>query len=166
MLKLLLISLTICCLQIQHLCASDVNVIQNARQLTFEGVRSGEGYFSTDGEKMVYQSESYEKNPFYQIYLLDLISGENKLVSTGIGKTTCAWIHPDGHSILYSSTHLDSNASQKQVEELKARESGKARKYSWDYDQNYELFKTDTLTGETKRITFAVSYTHLRAHET
>jgi len=158
MLKLPFIFTAIWCLHIYHLCASDVDVIQNARQLTFEGVRSGEGYFSADGKKMVYQSESYEKNPFYQIYLLDLVSGENKLVSTGVGKTTCAWIHPDGHSILYSSTHLDSNASLKQLEELKARESGKARKYSWDYDRNYELFKNDTLNGKTKRITFADGY--------
>ncbi|MBT3638606.1 MAG: M28 family peptidase [Opitutae bacterium] len=141
-----------------HLRASVDEIIKNARQLTFEGARSGEGYFSASGKKLVYQSENFEQNPFYQIYLLDLVSGENKLVSPGIGKTTCAWIHPDERSILYSSTHLDTNASLKQTEELTARKSGKARKYSWDYDRNYELFKTDTLSGKTQRISFADGY--------
>jgi Tol biopolymer transport system component len=138
--------------------ASGDEIIQNARQLTFEGARSGEGYFSASGKKLVYQSENFEDNPFYQIYLLDLVSGENKLVSPGVGKTTCAWIHPDEHSILYSSTHLDNNASRQQAAELTARKSGKARKYSWDYDRNFELFKTNTLTGKTERITSADGY--------
>ena len=139
-------------------CGIGDEIIKNARQLTFEGARSGEGYFSANGKKLVYQSESHQKNPFYQIYLLDLLSGENQLVSSGIGKTTCAWIHPDEKTVLYSSTHLDANASLKEIEELKERESGKARKYSWDYDKNYDLFKTNTVTGKTERITFAEGY--------
>lgn len=158
MYKPVLILLIVFAAQTECLRASEDKIIENARQLTFEGVRSGEGYFSASGKKLVYQSENFRKNPFYQIYLLDLVSGENKLVSPGIGKTTCAWIHPDERTILYSSTHLDTNASLKQTEELTARKSGKARKYSWDYDRNYELFKTDTLTGKTQRITFADGY--------
>ena len=103
-------------------CGIGDEIIKNARQLTFEGARSGEGYCSPNGKKLVYQSESHKKNPFYQIYLLDLLSGENKLVSSGIGKTTCAWIHPDERTVLYSSTHLDANASLKEIEELKGEE--------------------------------------------
>ena len=30
--------------------------ILNARQLVFEGKRSGEGYFSPDGKKLIFQS--------------------------------------------------------------------------------------------------------------
>jgi len=106
-----------------HPVAFCAEVISKTRQLTFEGVRSGEGYFSASGDKMVYQSENHEGNPFYQIYLLDLKSGENKLVSTGKGKTTCAWIHPTEKLVLFSSTHLDSNASLKQKLEFSERES-------------------------------------------
>ena len=84
--------------------------LHNIRQLTFEGVRSGEGYFSADGQKMIYQSESVPNNPFYQIQLLDFKTGDNRLLSTGIGKSTCAWTHPSGNKFLYSSTHLDSNS--------------------------------------------------------
>ena len=111
-------------------------LLSRTRQITFEGARSGEGYFSRSGQKLVYQSENHAGNPFYQIYLLDLRSGENKIVSSGIGKTTCAWIHPGEKRVLFSSTHLDSNASRKQADELAERESGKARKYSWDYDRH------------------------------
>ena len=41
------------------------------RQITFEGKRAGEGYFSTDASLMVFQSERRADNPFYQMYLLD-----------------------------------------------------------------------------------------------
>jgi Tol biopolymer transport system component len=133
-------------------------LLSKARQLTFEGARSGEGYFSQSGQKLVYQSENHANNPFYQIYLLDLKSGENKIVSSGIGKTTCAWIHPDEKRVLFSSTHLDANATQKQAEELAERESGKARKYSWDYDKHYDLFEVDMTSGQTRRITSAEGY--------
>ncbi len=44
----------------------------------------------------------------YQIYTLDLAPGARpKLVSTGKGKCTCSYYHPDGKSILFASTHLD-----------------------------------------------------------
>ena len=47
-------------------------LIANARQLTFEGLRAGEGYFSADGSQMIFQSEREADNPFYQMYLMDL----------------------------------------------------------------------------------------------
>ena len=71
------------------------NLMQNAKQLTFSGKRSGEGYFSNDGQLMAFQSERSEDNPFYQIYVMDLETRESQRVSPGYGKTTCAWIHPD-----------------------------------------------------------------------
>ena len=138
--------------------ASGDEIIQNARQLTFEGARSGEGYFSQSGNKLVFQSENHAGNPFYQIYLLDLKSGESKIVSSGIGKTTCAWIHPNEKDILFASTHLDLNATRKQSKEYSERESGKARKYSWDYDRNYDLFAVDTHSGKSTRLTSEDGY--------
>ena len=134
------------------------DLLSKTRQLTFEGARSGEGYFSQSGQKLIYQSENHTGNPFYQIYLLDLRSGENKIVSTGVGKTTCAWIHPNEKHVLFSSTHLDVNATVKQAAEFKERESGKARKYSWDYDRHYDLFSVDTESGKSTRLTTADGY--------
>ena len=50
--------------------------ISNARQLTFEGRRAGEGYFNADGTAMAFQSERVEGNPFFQIFLLDFETGD------------------------------------------------------------------------------------------
>ncbi|MGZ3723823.1 MAG: hypothetical protein ACXVA9_12860, partial [Bdellovibrionales bacterium] len=39
------------------------NYLTDIRQLTFEGSRAGEGYFSHDGRYMVFQSEREKENP-------------------------------------------------------------------------------------------------------
>ena len=86
----------------------DVQVLlSNTRQLTFAGRRAGEGYFSQDGKMMVFQSEREPGNPFFQIYLMSLATGDIRRISPGYGKTTCAWIHPDNQRVLFASTHLD-----------------------------------------------------------
>ena len=99
--------------------------LTDIRQLTFEGRRSGEGYFSRDGRKMVFQSEREPGNPFFQIYVMDMDTGDVTRVSPGRGKTTCAWIHPDGNRILFASTHEDPQAEQKQTEEMDLRAAAK-----------------------------------------
>ena len=108
------------------------------RQLTFDGKRSGEGYFSRDGRAMVFQSEREPGNPFYQIYWMDLATGATRRVSPGFGKTTCAWIHPAGDRVLFASTHADPASRSLQEQELAERASGKERRYSWDYDEHYD----------------------------
>nr|WP_081613690.1 M28 family peptidase [Rhodopirellula sallentina] len=123
--------------------AAETELLTNTRKLTWEGRRAGEGYFSADGSKMVFQSERDPSNPFYQIYLTDLETGDLRRISPGFGKTTCAWIHPDGDRVLFASTHEDEKAVAKQEEEIALRESGKQRRYSWDYDPNYELYAAD-----------------------
>ena len=108
--------------------------LSRVRQLTFEGRRSGEGYFSADGSRLIFQSEREAGNPFYQIYTLDFETGVSARVSPGHGKTTCAFFHPGGGRVLFGSTHHDQNAKAKQKAELDFRASGKERRYSWDYD--------------------------------
>ncbi len=122
-------------------------LLANVRQLIFDGRRSGEGYFSADGRQLVFQSEREPGNPFYQIYLMDLETGDTRRVSTGTGKTTCAWIHPQGDRILFAATHADPQARAKQVQELQKRAAGTASRYSWSFDEHYDLY--DVLaTGE------------------
>ena len=53
----------------------EARFLSRVRQLTFEGRRSGEGYFSSDGQALIFQSEREPNNPFYQIYFLDLVEG-------------------------------------------------------------------------------------------
>jgi Tol biopolymer transport system component/Zn-dependent M28 family amino/carboxypeptidase len=138
--------------------ADEARFISGIRQLTFEGRRAGEGYFSADGKKMIFQSEREVGNPFYQIYLMDLETGDTDRVSPGMGKTTCAWIHPEGQSVMFASTHLDAEAKAKQDAEIAERKAARVRKYSWDYDENYDLFSYDLKTKTLKQITTARGY--------
>lgn len=117
------------------------------RQLTFEGRRSGEGYFSQDGSMLVFQSEREAGNPFYQIYLMDLETGRVERASPGRGKTTCGWIHPSGTRLLFSSTHLDPESAHLQAEALARRTHGEERRYAWDYDPHYDIFSVRVPLG-------------------
>ena len=138
--------------------ATDTAPIANARQLTFEGRRAGEGYFSADGKRMVFQSERADGNPFYQIYVLDLVTGDVDRISTGVGKTTCGWIHPSGERALFASTQFDPEAEAKMRAELEFRASGETRRYSWDYDPTYEIVTTELDGGGYTRLTDARGY--------
>ncbi len=132
-------------------------LLEGVRQLTFEGRRSGEGYFDRSGNLMVFQSEREADNPFYQIYLMDLETGDVERISPGHGKTTCAWIHPDRRHVLYASTHDNPEARAQQQAELEFRASGKERRYSWDYDEHFELYLADR-QGQTRRLTDVRGY--------
>src|SRR5437763_17045744 len=86
------------------------------RRLTVEGKGPGEGYWSPDGRRLVFQSEREPGNPFYQIYTLDLTTGESKRISPGVGKTTCAFFRPRSDEIEFASTHGDPKSKQLQDE--------------------------------------------------
>jgi Tol biopolymer transport system component len=128
------------------------------RRLTVEGRRAGEGYWSKDGTKLVFQSEREPGNPFYQIYLMDLSSGDVTRVSPGMGKTTCSFINPVTGDIEFASTHHDPTSKQQQADELKFRASGQERRYSWDYDPEMEIYVRSAKTGTYKRMTNARGY--------
>jgi len=127
--------------------------LSRIRRLTVEGRRAGEGYWSPDSKKIVFQSEREPGNPFYQIYLMDLTTGDTTRVSTGVGKTTCSFINPETGDVLFASTHHDPSSKQQQEDELKFRASGQERRYSWDYDPEMELYVKSTKAGTLKRIT-------------
>ena len=105
-----------------------------------EGKRAGEGYWSPDGKKLVFQSEREPGNPFYQIYTLDLATGDTTRISPGYGKTTCSFFRPGTDQIVFASTHHDPKSKQLQQDELDFRASGKTRRYSWDYDTEFEIY--------------------------
>ena len=131
--------------------------LSQVRRLTFEGRRSGEGYFSPDGTQLVFQSERHTDNPFYQIYILNLTTGETQRISPGYGKTTCAFFRPGTDDILFSSTHHDPRWKEQQAEEFVLRESGLERRYTWDYSPQMEIYVTKS-NGESQRITWAEGY--------
>ncbi|MYA69796.1 M28 family peptidase [Candidatus Poribacteria bacterium] len=132
--------------------------LSNIRQLTYDGKRAGEGYFSADGNALIFQSEREPDNPFYQIYLLNLLTGDTHRVSTGIGKTICAFFRPGTDEVLYASTHHDAFAKAKQEEELQFRASGQERRYSWDYDEAMDIFSAHRDGSNLKQLTDAPGY--------
>src|SRR5438105_10481835 len=80
--------------------------LTKVRQVTSGFVKAGEGYFSPDGQTIIYQAVPQDY-PFYQIYTQSLAGGKPQRVSTGRGKTTCSFFSPDGAGIIFASSHLD-----------------------------------------------------------
>ncbi len=136
----------------------EAQFLVRTRQLTLEGKRSGEGYFSPEGNAVIFQSEREEGNPFYQIYILDLVTGDTQRVSPGTGKTTCAFFRPGSNEVLFASSHTDANARVKQKEELDFRAAGKQRRYAWDYDEHMDIFTAKRDGSGLRRLTSQTGY--------
>ena len=100
-------------------------------QLTRKG-ENAEAYWSPDGRELTLQST----HPPYacdQIFRLPADgSGGMTLVSTGKGRTTCAYYTQDRQRILYSSTH----AGNPECPPPPDRSHG----YVWSIDPNYEIW--------------------------
>src|ERR1051325_11454731 len=114
--------------------------LTRVRRLTVEGRRAREGYWSPAGKRIILQSEREPANHFLQIYVLYLTPGETKRISSGVGKTTCAFFRPGTDEIEYASTHADPKSKQLQDDEPAFRASGKERRYAWDYDETMDTW--------------------------
>jgi Tol biopolymer transport system component len=73
------------------------------RMLT-DGGENAEAYFSFAGDKLIFQST---RPPYAcdQIFSLNTETAETSLVSTGVGRTTCAYYLPGDDWVVYGSTH-------------------------------------------------------------
>jgi Tol biopolymer transport system component len=136
--------------------------LANIRQVTSGFVRAGEGYFSPDGSKIIFQAEEKGENPFYQQFVMDLSTGASRRVSPGIGKTTCGYFRPDGKKIIFASSHLDPEAKKHYAAERELRDeerkSKKRRRYVWDFDPYMEIFESNLDGSALKRLTSSPGY--------
>jgi Tol biopolymer transport system component len=101
----------------------------NLEQLTFAG-DNGEAYFSPDGRRLIFQSKR-EGREWDQIYTMRVDGSGQKMISSGSGRTTCAYWSADGMRIIYSSTHLRP--------ETPPRPQG-GHGYEWFFDPAFEIF--------------------------
>ena len=150
--------------------AEEHRYLHNVKQVTRDFARAGEGYFAPDGKSIVYQAEvKGDANPFYQIFTQDLQTGKFRRISPGRGRTTCAYFHPNGKTLIFASSHEDPNAKKQEVDELAKRveeaKAGTRRRYSWDFDPFMKIYSYDPeadkltcLTPEAKVYTAEGSY--------
>ena len=132
--------------------------LANVTQVTKDFVRAGEGYFSADGKRIIFQAEEKDTgNPFYQIFIQELDGGKNWKVSPGNGRTTCSYFRPDGKRVIFASSHDDPDTKKLQEAEYKQREedkkSGKRRNYVWDFDPHMKIYEADPDGGNRKCLT-------------
>ncbi|WP_337175183.1 hypothetical protein [Paludisphaera sp.] len=139
--------------------------LTNIRQATFGFFRAGEGYFSRDGKKIVFQAvpnlpESIFLEPGanqyeYQIYVADLEAGAKpKMISTGEGACTCAYFAPDGKSIIFGSTHLNPAPPSRP----QSAYSRSGSRYRWSFPDGMDIFRYDLERGGLTRLTDADGY--------
>ena len=76
---------------------------KNVKMLTSDG-ENAEAYFSFDGSKLVFQA-TFDSMICDQIFTMNVDGSDKKLISTGNGRTTCAYFYPDETKIIYASTH-------------------------------------------------------------
>lgn len=136
--------------------------LRNIRQLTF-GRQNAEAYFSFSGNKLIFQStNNWMKDSFaathkpaevglgcYQMYIMDLESDTIRLVSTGMGATTCGYFFPGDRRVLYSSTH----AKGPNCPPKPKREGA----YRWALD-DYDLYAVRIDGQEMQKLTSSPGY--------
>ena len=121
--------------------------LKHVKQLTFGG-ENAEAYWSFDNTRLSFQGKNNNKGLLCdQIFMLNVNdTTSRKLISTGKGRTTCAFFLPGDSLILYASTHLSGDLCPPEAK----REHGK---YLWPIYGEYEIFITDLKGNIRKRLT-------------
>jgi Tol biopolymer transport system component len=122
--------------------------LRNVRQLTFDG-ENAEAYWSGDGRKLILQRRNAEM-PADQIHVLDLETGELKMVSAGSGRTTCSYYLQGDHRILFASTHHH-GAEPPAVKVERGR-------YVWAVHREYDIFTADADGKNLEQLTDVSGY--------
>jgi TolB protein len=136
----------------------DEKHFKNLRQLTTGG-DNAEAYFGFDNEHITFQRTNPKEGlSCDQIFYGDItksVSGspfEYKCVSTGKGRTTCAYLMPDQKHFLYASTHLAMDTCPP------VPDRSVIKKYVWPIYNTYDIFVADLKGKITKRLTNTPGY--------
>jgi Tol biopolymer transport system component len=118
------------------------------RQLTFGG-QNAEAYWDWTGTRLVFQS-TRPPHGCDQIFTMGEDGSDVRLISTGRGRTTCAFFFPDGRRLIYASTHHAAAACPPPAD----RSSG----YVWATYPSYEIYAADADGGRLTRLTTNEGY--------
>lgn len=130
----------------------------NVRQLTFGG-DNAEAYFSFDGKYLIYQRTNPKLGiPCDQIWMGKIPETadekfEPRLVSSGKGRTTCAFFYPGDKYFVYASTHLGGSECPPVPDRSKY-----GNKYIWPVYASFDIFKADRNGRIVKRLTKTKGY--------
>ncbi len=130
---------------------------RNVRQLTFGG-DNAEAYFGWDNQHFTYQRTAPQDGiACDQIFYGTLHSAKggkflSKMVSTGKGRTTCAYPMPDGEHILYATTHLAADTCPK------APDRRDVKHYVWPIYDSYDIVVSNMSGNVVKRLTNEPGY--------
>ena len=137
---------------------ADEKHFMNIRQLTFGG-DNAEAYWSFDSKYIVFQRTNPKEGlNCDQIFMGRVPSkkGEKftyKLISTGMGRTTCPFFTRDGKHIIYASTHLAAIDCPPVPDRSKY-----GNKYIWPLYYSYDIFMADLDGKIIKQLTHSKGY--------
>lgn len=137
----------------------DEKHFKNIQQLTFGG-DNAEAYFGFDNSHISFQRSSKKDGINCDQIFFGKIPDHNSvheqfrpvMVSTGKGRTTCAYIMPDQQHVLYASTHLGADTCPP-VPDRKV-----IKKYVWPIYDSYDIFIADLKGKITKQLTKTPGY--------
>jgi len=122
--------------------------LRSVRMLT-SGGENAEAYFSPDGKQIVWQGRWQENYPADQIWTMPAEGGTPTLVSTGFGKTTCAFFIPGTNRIVYGSTHGFSKEPP--------ADPDRAAGYVWGLDE-YDIYTVNLDGTDLRQLTNEPGY--------
>lgn len=131
---------------------------RNIQQLTFGG-DNAEAYWSYDGKYLVFQRTSAVNGvPCDQIFVgkVPAKQGETfqyKMVSTGKGRTTCAFFTRDNKHVVYASTHKGGDECPPPVDRARY-----GNRYIWPVYASYDIFMSDLNGKIVKQLTNTPGY--------
>jgi TolB protein len=131
---------------------------KNIKQLTFGG-DNAEAYFSFDDKNFSFQSNNsawgLKCDQIFNMNIADAAKDSTyhpKLISTGKGRTTCAYFLKDGKHILYASTH-------KSGDECPPNPAPRPdHKYLWAIYSSFDIYIADLNGNITKQLTDSPGY--------
>ncbi|MDH3510987.1 MAG: hypothetical protein OER85_09060 [Gammaproteobacteria bacterium] len=119
--------------------------LANVRQLTTE--QAAEAYFSFDDQKIIFQSR---RAPYDcdQQYIMNADGSDMKLLSNGLGQTTCGHFFPDGSRVIYASTHADADDCPEPVPPGAI----------WKFWEGFDIYSAKPDGSDLKRLTYTDGY--------